>query len=282
MKQNHNKVVKSHCRFFLSILAVLIISGASQTLDAATLITNGDLELWNGTSGTPPQGTPTGWSGAGSVIRSGGLVSGSTYSGVIQAGQSGLYYNPLQASASNFQIDFVMATTDPGASGRSFNLLLAQSSGSVINFRAVEGSSGSGFVTLQAYSTSFGWVNLVQNLSASVYTGGSTNAFTTLNAYNIQLVVDFGGAPSYSLSYGLVGSSMTTLSNLTYFSATPVVGEALTSIGFSGANSASNYGIDNVIAVSIPEPQTTALVCLSAMVFLVLRKRKIFSTVRMV
>lgn len=243
---------------------------------AGPLITNGDLENWNTVSGTPPQGSPTGWLGAGSVIRSAGLVAGSTYSGVIQAGQSGLYTTTLLESTPQFELSFVLAATDPGSvSSRSMQLQLSQSAGVFLNFRTVRGSSGAGFVTLQVFNVATsGWSNLVQNLNASVYAGGATNSFTTLNPYALTLDVNLTGTPSWSLSYGVVGGSVTTLSNMTIFSANPTVGGALTQFGFAGGASASNYGVDNISAIAVPEPGTAMLALLGGFILVAKLRRK--------
>lgn len=243
---------------------------------AGSLITNGNLEAWGAVSGTPPQGSPTGWAGAGSVIRSTGLVPGSTYSGVIQAGQSGLYASTLLESTAQFELSFVLAATDPGsASSRSFNLQLSQASGTFLNFRTVRGSSGAGFLTLQVYNiATTSWSNVVQNLNASVYTGGATNSFTTLNPYALTLDVSLTGTPSWSLSYGAVGGSVTTLSNMTIFSANPTVGGALTQFGFAGGASASNYGVDNISAISVPEPGVAVLALVGGFLLVAKLRRK--------
>ncbi|GAT32218.1 PEP-CTERM protein-sorting domain-containing protein [Terrimicrobium sacchariphilum] len=243
---------------------------------AGSLITNGNLEAWGAVSGTPPQGSPTGWAGGGTVIRSAGLVPGSTYSGVIQAGNSGLYTTALLESTAQFELSFVLAATDPGsATSRSFNLQLSQASGMFLNFRTVRGSSGAGFLTLQVYDiAASGWSNLVQNLDASVYTGGSTNSFTTLNPYAFTLDVNLTGTPSWSLSYGAVGGSITTLSNKTIFSANPTVGGALTQFGFAGGASASNYGVDNITAISVPEPGTAVLALVGGFLLVAKLRRK--------
>ena len=265
--------------FTINILASILTLTFAAVIPASagTLITNGNLETWNTVSGTPPQGTPTGWAGAGTVIRSSGIVAGSTYSGVIQATQSGLYTTSLLESTAQFELSFVLAATDPGStSSRSFNLQLSQSSGTFLNFRTVRGSSGAGFLTLQVYNiATTSWSNLVQNLNASVYTGGTTNSFTTLNPYAFTFDVDLTGTPSWSLSYGAVGGSVTTLSGMTIFSANPTVGGALTQFGFAGGASASNYGVDNISAIAVPEPGTAILALAGGLILVANLRRKI-------
>jgi len=143
----------------IHILAFILTLTLAAVLPAfaGPLITNGNLETWNSVSGTPPQGTPTGWLGANTVIRSTGLVAGSTYSGVIQAGQSGLYTSSLLESTPQFELSFVVAATDPGSvNTRSMQLVLSQSSGVFLNFRTVRGSSGAGFLTLQVFNSATG------------------------------------------------------------------------------------------------------------------------------
>jgi hypothetical protein len=262
----------------INVFACILIMSSAAVIPAfaGPLVTNGNLETWNSVSGTPPQGSPTGWAGAGSVIRSAGLVAGSTYSGVIQAGQSGLYTTTLLESIPQFELSFVLAVTDPGSTtSRSFNLQLSQSAGQFLNFRTVRGSSGAGFLTLQVFNVATsGWTNLVENLSASVYAGGATNSFTTLNPYALTLDVNLTGTPSWSLSYGAVGGSTTTLSNMTIFSANPTVGGALTQFGFAGGASASNYGVDNISAISVPEPGTAMLALVGGFIFVAKLRRK--------
>jgi len=68
---------------------------------------------------------------------------------------------------------------------------------------------------------------------------------------------------------------VTTLSNMTIFSANPTVGGALSQFGFNGASSASNYGVDNISAISVPEPGTAMLALVGGFILVAKLRRKI-------
>lgn len=244
-------------------LFCLLLQGA-----AAQLLNNGNFESWGTVTGTPPAGTPTGWSigsSANAPYQTGGLVSGSSYAAFVRPGTSDVLQQTLASGPTNFKLDFVFAALDPAsATNRSFNLVLyegtSSSNKSVINLRTVQGSSA-GLLTLQAYSGS-AWVDLVTDaFGASVYNGAS-NAFTTLNAYNFSLSLDLTATtPTYSISYGLVGSGLTTITKNVFASA--LDSTALYNVAFVGSGSSVGYAIDNVVLNAVPEPSSWQLLGLT-------------------
>jgi len=249
MNMNMNMKAALYCAF--------IATAAS--LPAQTLILNGSLEDWGALTGTPPSGTPTSWGVASSTnepVQVAGLVAGSTFGAYVLNGANNTLQQNTSAQPLNFELDFVLAATDPGsASARSFNMTIGQNAvtNPSINLRTVRGSAA-GKLTLQAFNGS-AWTTVAADaFNASVYSSGS---FTTLNAYNINLAVDYGTA-SYSISYGLVGEESTSITGLTAFQSAVVPGEGVKNIGFLGSNSASGFAVDNVSVTAIPEPGSIA------------------------
>lgn len=225
-------------------------------------LVNGDFEIWGETAGTPPTGVPSGWTVAGSApVQAPGLVSGSTYSAFVTASVSNLVYQVLAAPVSQGTIDFVLAATDPGSSAnRSFHLILYANNPSdvvtpLIVLRTVRGSAA-GKLSLQAYNGS--WQTIAADaLLASVYDAPS-NSFTTLKAYNFRVTFDWLTA-SYSVSYGTVGSALTTLANVNMFQNVPSTanGQKLTRLDFSGNVSSNGFAVDAAAVASKITPPAT-------------------------
>ncbi len=263
-----------------AILTTLLLFVAGLSAHAQIqMITNGGLENW-GTLDAQNRGTPTNWSTLSSTIaptRVAGLVSGSTYAAVVPYGTSDTLAPGLTAgNPKQFQFDFVFAATDPGsATTRSLNFNFNQTGGGTpsLNFRAVQGTNGAGYLNLQAYSASLGWKDIAVNLLASsdltVGAGG-----VGLNAYNLSLAVDFA-AGSYTLSYGLVGSSMSTPTAFSYFQLNN--GNGLASLGFlNNVSGSTSYAIDNVSLLTVvPEPQSLALLAFGLATLLRGSRRKL-------
>lgn len=231
----------------------------ASSLSAQTLILNGSLEQWGALTGTPPSGTPTSWGVASSTskpVQIAGLVAESTYAAYVLNGSNNTLQQNTSAQPLAFQLDFVLAATDPGsASARSFNMTIGQNTvtNPSINLRTVRGSEA-GKLTLQAFNGS-AWTTVAADaFSASVYSAGS---FTTLNAYNVSLAVDYGTA-SYSISYGLVGEGSVSVTGLTAFQTAVVLGEGIKNISFLGSSSSSGFAVDNVSVTAIPEPSSVA------------------------
>lgn len=258
-----------------SIVTSLVVGGFFLLLlqgAFAQILNNGNFETWGTVTGTPPAGTPTGWSigaSANAPYQTAGLVSGSTYAAFVRPGTSDELKQVVTGGPTNFKLSFVFAALDPAsATNRSFNLVLYEgtsaSNKSVINLRTVQGSSA-GLLTLQAHNGG-SWVDLATDaFSSSVYSGVS-NIFTTLNAYNFSLSLDMtASTPTYSISYGLVGSSLTTITKNVFASA--VDGTALYNVDFVGSGSSVGYAIDNVVLDSVPEPSARLLLGLSIVGF---------------
>jgi hypothetical protein len=211
-------------------------------------------------------------------IQGDGLVAGSTYSAIIQGTTSSGLWQFLSDAPVDASLSMVLASPSlPNASARSLHLQVYQpGSGlgtSILNLRMINGTTGT--LTLQAHNGST-WVNLALNaFDVSVF-NAEGNGFDTLNAYN--LTIDFhlsDATPTYSITYGLVGSSQTTITDLSSFSVTPTTGVALTSVLFNGGSSAANYAVDNVDVSAIPEPSASFMLIGVLALALVLRRRRI-------
>lgn len=246
----------------LALASLLLLSGGMCLNAQVQMLTNGNLETWSGS-------LPSNWGGT-SVVSTSGLVSGSNYAGVINAGAS-LAPGFAASYPMQFELSFVFAATDPGSSSsRSFNLSINQNGGAqpTLNFRTVEGSSGAGYITLQAYKTGSGWSDVATNLLAtSNLTVGASDS--GMHAYTFDLSVDLA-ASTWTLVYGLVGSgSTTTVSGLNYFQSNN--GSGLASLAFLGTSSATAYAVDNASLLAVPEPGVISLLTLGASLLLATR-----------
>lgn len=248
-------------------ITAFLFAAITLSTQAQTLITNGNFETWTGISGN--SGTPTPWSGT--VVRTAGLLSGSTYAALIQYNSA--ISQAVSTTPTKFQLDFVFAATDPGSSNRSLNFGMNEVGlANVLNIRTI-GGTAAGKLTLQAFGGG-AWTNVVVDaFDASVYNSGS-NTFTTLNAYNFSLVMDFSTS-SYTISYGAVGSSMTTPITCTLFQNTPN-GAGISTLSFLNTSSASStpFAVDNVVVTAVPEPESLALIVLGAATLFGVNRRK--------
>lgn len=225
----------------------------------AQLIQNGGFENWTAVSGTPPRGTPDGWGNNGvTPIQAPGLVTGSSYSAELKGG--GVIYQPFaKPYLSSFQVSQVIAVnanagwTQPlwityqesGPDGsftdrHDWILLRIAGSGSSMNIEARDGASAT-------------WISIADNVINTSSYDSTTNTFTTLNAYNIVLTYD-AISNKYSISYGLVGSTLTTVSNLDYFIQPSNGSKNLVFASYSGVGDSGTYfaAVDNV-ALAVPE-----------------------------
>ncbi len=117
-------------------------------------------------------------------------------------------------------------------------------------------------------STQAKWVALTGKVFAPSVLNASNNGFTTLNQYHMSLNF-LSGSNTYSITYGAIGGSTTTLNSLAYFR------NATTGAGLKGAQFYANdngYALDNVVAV--PEPGAWALLGFGLATIVVFRRRK--------
>lgn len=262
----------------LFALAFTLIA-ANSLLAQADLLTNGSFENWEELSGAPERGLPTGWSAAGTTnpVRSAGF-DGTGYSTTL-TGNSGLLQTvsavePIKAF--NLSFDFAASLQN---TGRSLQFDLNQSATSTAHRPVniiIEAGTETGKLSLKAYNGT-GWTTLGANIfDASTY-DSATGEWTTLNAYTLSFDITFGpsGESGYSVSYGVVGSSLTTLATADIFSTAPLDG-GLTQIRF--LNTASGAGrpsvIDNVSLAAIPEPSSAALMLGAGILGLVVVRRR--------
>jgi len=277
-----NKLFQSFSSLALVSAAILQTVAFCSSAAGAALIENGSFENWVITSGN--KGVPVDWSknlgsSKADLIRTSNIAGsseGSGYAAVISATS-----NLSTAVASNngkIEIGFVAAATDPGGtSNRSFNVILTQvdspSAGNdgLINIRASTSKTDASMLCLQAYD-GVRWQLIADELLPSVYDADS-NSFTTLNAYSFVLTLDLTAVePSYSLSYGIVGGTMNTISDIRFFWNQPTEG-GISYLMFNGNTSATPFAVGEVYA--IPEGNAVAAFGIAvATTYLVTRRNK--------
>lgn len=252
--------VMAQCMSAASSGGNFALDNVKVTADSPVLL-NGNLETWTGVTGTPPTGTPSSWGGSPStVVRAPGLVTGSSYSCIINNAQpywQGIYAN----NPSSYVVSQVLAINASTATAPMLFSILQMGPGnnfstrhSFITARFTQGSA-SGKFTLQVQNGG-SWQTLVTDaVDASTYVSAS-NSFTTLNAYN--LIIAYNSATNtYALSIGKVGGKLITKSNLAYF-AEANNGQPLALLYYYGGGAANSFAIDNVSIEALASVQPTA------------------------
>lgn len=241
----------------VAIIALVVIGNGS--VHAQTFINNGSFETWTNVSGTPPSGTVSSWGGS-APTQVPGLVSG--YSALLGNGVN-FYQQCWPSYPSTFLLNQVIALDRISAAWAQVYTLTLQSLGTGGDFATrfdwiqlrIAGSGST--LSLQANNAGT-WVTIAANaFSTSVYSS-STNTFQTLNAYNLNVLYD-SASNTYSVTYGLLGNTQTTLSGLNYYKA-PNNGQSLALLNYWGDGGGDNYSfaLDNV-TVTVPEPRSLAL-----------------------
>ncbi|MDR1279995.1 MAG: hypothetical protein LBK99_04155 [Opitutaceae bacterium] len=249
-----------HRRSGLLLLPLLLATSLTAQTTQNNLVVNGDFETWNDdVAGTPPAGSPTQWGKSGTMIRSPGLVPGSNWSGNFYNGTGGGTVTwtaaYLRQHPTDFRVDFLFASADPNNTnvpGFSFGVTATVNSiihTGTIGLRLVTGTS-TGKLSLQARNSTT-WETIAANaFDASVY-DLSSNTFTTSNVYRFVIDVHLSGvSTNYSISYGLTGTTLTTLSGLTILNNTPDAGSGISNLVFN-PGSAAAWALDNVVMTEI-------------------------------
>ncbi len=260
-------------------IALILAAGMCMALEsrAAIIINNGTFESWGTVAGTPPAGVPTDWTQSSTFttnpVRTAGLVNGSNYAALIRP--AGVLNQSFSSALTQMQMDFVLAATDPGSSSnRSFNMAITTNNSSttnLINLRMIQGST-TGLLSLEAFNGS-GWTSLAADaFQASTY-NSSSNSFSVLNAYNFSLTLSLGTTSSYSITYGLVDGTTTTINNIAAFqTAYTVGGTGATGISLMGSSSSTSFALDNLNVV--PEPGPVALLGMGILLIVSIQSRK--------
>lgn len=248
--------------------ATTLIAGLSCAAQS-NLISNGTFETWSG-------GIPTSWStnNSANLYQNTGLGSGT--SAVVQNATDLRQLTSAAAKDFSVSFNFTINKSDTGAFSQSLVIALYQttdlinSGGAWIHLRLQSFNTST-----QSYSLAINDGTAWQTVTSTVFTPSvldSGNAtYSSVNQY--QLTLTFNDASNtYSIGYGTVGGSVTTLSNLSYFR------NATTHDGLKGLQFYANqngYGLDNVVVTAIPEPSTYALAASAcALMGVMIRRRR--------
>ncbi|QYY37458.1 PEP-CTERM sorting domain-containing protein [Ruficoccus sp. ZRK36] len=255
----------------LGALATLGFAATSSL--SAQLIENGSFESWT-------DGMPDDWTlaSAPEPTQISGLVAGSDSAVLMTTGgriSQNIVEAPEQAVLSLTFASSAAATS----SARAFSIAIGVNGGiPSINLRLFNttGDSGSQLLSLRAYDgISKQYVTIAENaFTASVY-DTEAGSFTTLNAYNMSINVDYmSETPSYSIAYGAVGGEMTTISNISYFQDATI--STVNAVYLTDAGAGCYYAVDNMSLASVPEPESSTFILLGLTLafMLFLRRRK--------
>ncbi len=256
------------------IIASLLVVTSVLSSSAQTLVSNGNFETWSGGSPNLPANWTT--NNSANIFQATGL-NGSTYSAVAKNTGDLRQFTSASPQSFNLSFDFAVnqTSTNPGFSQSMVITIydkttLTDSASARIALRFQFDSASSQSAYLSAFSAGTGWVALTGKVFAPSVLNANNNGFTTLNQYHLSL--DYSnGSNTYSITYGAVGGSTTTLSSLGYFR------NAASGAGLKGLQFYSNdngFALDNVVVSAVPEPGTWALLGFGLATVVVFRRRK--------
>ena len=256
------------------IIASLLVVTSVLSSSAQTLVSNGNFETWSGGSPSLPSNWTT--NNSANVFQATGLA-GSTYSAVVKNATDLRQATSASPQSFNLSFDFAVNQTSTNT-GFSQSMVihiyqttdLTASGNAWISLRFQFDNASNQSAYLSAFSAGTGWVALTGKVFAPSVLNANNNGFTTLNQYHLSL--DYSsGSNTYSITYGAVGGSTTTLSSLGYFR------NAATGAGLKGLQFYANdngYALDNVVASAVPEPGTWALLGFGLATVVMFRRRK--------
>lgn len=239
-----SKIRKSPLGIVVLGLTMAVLAG---TALAQELIGNGDFEMWESTSGEPPEGIPLNWSIASSTappVQGPGVAKGASYSAVILPGPGNQIVQGVRGRPVAALVEVVFAATEPGADGRSFSMNLGQVGIEAphVNFRIVRGSAPAK-LTLEAFDGQ-NWETIAADIFDASDYDQETNTFRSLKPQLLRVSLDLA-AGQYSVSCGPDASKLKHFPKLKIFQ-TEGTGEGLSSITFSAANSQAPYAVGRV------------------------------------
>lgn len=254
------------------IIASLLVVTSVLSSSAQTLVSNGNFETWSGSPLLPSNWTTN---NSANIFRATGL-NGSTYSAVAKNASDLRQLTSASPQSFNLSFDFAV-NQSPSVTGFSQSMVihiyqttsLTDSANAWISLRFQFDNASNQNAYLSAFSAGTGWVALTGKVFAPSVLNANSNGFTTLNQYHLSL--DFSSVSNtYSITYGAVGGSTTTLSSLSNFR------NATSGAGLKGLQFYANdngYALDNVVA-AVPEPGTWALLGFGLATVVVFRRRK--------
>lgn len=251
---------------------------------AASYLQNGNLESWNGVSGTPPTGTLSSWwNPVGfSPVQSAGLVAGSNYAATI-AGSSQLAQTPTTLTNS-FSLSLSFAATYATVAGSNnlgmrFDIYNADASAIIQSIVLTDGAGG---LTLTVRDGSTGnWQPIVTGLTASTY-NAAMGTWTTPTVYDLTLTTNWATGLS-TISLGLNGGTQTNYAANYFYSSASTA--AATTFGRLLIRDVATTGsaafvVDNLAINSVPEPNTLALFFASVLLLGCLSRRRALACAR--
>ena len=252
---------------FLITLAVFSLLFAASSV-SAELVSNGDFENVSGGAFADWYSSPS--------VQSTSVISG-TYSAELQGKNISTGIDGMQdvgyASDYTFSVDFACFPTSSDTA-RSFNLaLVAREQGSytegwtAINFRVVE----SGIFQVYNGSTAYETVEGLMAVTTTDAGGDGVWNGEVPEVNHLEITTHYSDAsPSYDVT--LNGVTVTGFAGFQYNNPAGMSFD-YTTVDFMRGGSVSNYLIDNVSMIPVPEPSTLALLIMGVVSFLFCTRR---------
>ena len=266
----------------LSAIAITCVLLLNPQVSRAELIVNGDFEDTTDWGAIGSGNGPAGWyltaTNPAGQQSGANAIGGSGTSALFTTSVGGGIYQDLEGETSpQWQLDFDIVTSDPGASGDRCLSAAIERLNSLGAKKALISYRVNGDGDFQVYQRDgLGW-NTPSGLAGAVIFDGDLQDLSQL-VHHVSLVGHFDLAtPNYDIivtDSNNVQHQATGLTQWNYYSeVAPVTGDGIISIMFTASSIKANYLLDNVELTSVPEPTTLVMLFGLGLLF-VLRGRK--------
>lgn len=228
----------------LQAIAALILV---QPLLSQNLIFNGNMQKWGDLRGEPPRGMPAGWGGE-KIVQGPGLSDSETYSAILPGGK--VFYQVLSVKdefPSSFRVRQTISVIDDPGWQQSLIISLQETGaeGGIAgrhDWIRLRFAGAKGFFSIQAHdgSANSPWQTIAENVIRPATYLPSNNSFEAKAGYVVEIQYE-AASNTYSVSYGEVGSSLTTVSDLAYYCEPSNGSHKLAFIAFAGVGDSSQY-----------------------------------------